>query len=486
MIHRDPAGATAREHDIIVVGGGSYGVAAALEGARRGLRVLLIERDDFGGATSLNSLATIHGGLRYLQKLDFRRFRESTAERSWFLRNFPDQVAPLACLMPLYGDGGRRPVFFRAAVLLNGLLSRNRNAGIREDRRLPAGNVIDAAETARLFPGVRREGLRGGGVWHDGTMICAPRLLIEMLRWACSAGALALNYTEARRLIVDAGRATGVEATDRATGGTRVFRGAAVLNCAGPWCRSVAAAFDRDVPDLFRPSLAFNLLLERTPPSTHAVAVSAPEPESRVYFVIPRSGRVLAGTYYAPTPGGGECAEVPADDLRRFLHELNRGMPGFDVDRKHVLRVYAGRLPVKRDGTLDLATRPVFHDHGAAGGPRGLFSVSGVKYTTARLVAEEAIRRLLRGRGSLPPVRSTVARPEPFGAIDATTARALLGPAPSAVAPALRRMIAEESVLCREDLIDRRAEWGLTPDEADAADRRIAEIAPDLPRRVGP
>ena len=116
--HGDPMGEV---FDLIIVGGGVYGIMLALESARRGLKALLLERGDFGGATSRNSLRIVHGGLRYLQTFDLLRFREHVSERRWFMRHFPDLVEPLACLMPLYGKGIYRTSVFRAASALNEL-----------------------------------------------------------------------------------------------------------------------------------------------------------------------------------------------------------------------------------------------------------------------------------------------------------------------------------------------------------------------------
>ena len=99
-IARRPAASAARAYDLVVVGGGIHGVALAFEASRRGYRAVLLERADFGGGTSWSSLRIVHGGLRYLQSLDLRRFRESAAEQRWFLRHFPDLVRPLPCLMP--------------------------------------------------------------------------------------------------------------------------------------------------------------------------------------------------------------------------------------------------------------------------------------------------------------------------------------------------------------------------------------------------
>src|SRR5690606_18835162 len=136
VIYRDLQRAQEARHDLIVVGGGVHGVMMALEAARRGLRPLLIERGDLGSGTRWNSLRIVHGGLRYLQSFDLPRYRESVAERRWFMRNLPDLVAPLPCLMPLYGNGLRRPMIFRVALKLNDLLSARRNDGVAEASRI--------------------------------------------------------------------------------------------------------------------------------------------------------------------------------------------------------------------------------------------------------------------------------------------------------------------------------------------------------------
>ena len=93
-IIREPASAAKINYDLIIIGGGIYGVLTAYEASKRGLKSLLLERADFGGETTFNCLRTLHGGFRYLQKMDLYRFYESVAERSWFLQNFPDLLAP--------------------------------------------------------------------------------------------------------------------------------------------------------------------------------------------------------------------------------------------------------------------------------------------------------------------------------------------------------------------------------------------------------
>lgn len=144
---RDIDAAKERAYDAIIVGGGIYGVMLLAEATQRGMRALLIDKDDFGSATSANNLRIVHGGLRYLQSMHLSRHRESVAERRWFLKEFPDHVRPLPCLMPLYGGLMRNPVLLRTALAVNDWLSRDRNDGVPEENYLPPGKLIGSEET---------------------------------------------------------------------------------------------------------------------------------------------------------------------------------------------------------------------------------------------------------------------------------------------------------------------------------------------------
>lgn len=471
LIHRDVEEAARGQHDLIVVGGGIHGASLAMEAARRGLRPLLLERDDFGGATSWASMRILHGGLRYLQSLDFRRFRESVAERRWFCRTFPDLVEPLVCLMPLYGKGLKRPGAFRIALAVNDVLSRERNAGVRDDLQLPAGRVLDRKRTGELFPMARSQGLRGGGLWYDAVMTSSVRVLMETVRWACRNGAKALNYVECVGLLTDGDRVTGIEALNR-TGGERVaFRAPVVVNCAGPWSRSLARRLDREHEELFRPSLAFNVLLRREPPSEAALAVTPPYAGGRTYFLMPRRDRVLAGTFHT-TCEGYPASPVPDEpQIDRFLSDLNLAVPGLELTRDDVVRVDAGLLPAKARGSEETAVRDVILDHAAAGGPSGLWSVSGVKYTTARMVAERTLRRVFGGGGRDLSIRPGCERPEPAPGLFARDASALAETEKDGeeMGKLLETLVEEEAVMCMDDLLLRRTEWGGDPDRIEAA-----------------
>lgn len=470
---RDPAAATARSWDLIVVGGGIQGAALTLEAARRGLATLLVERDDFGGATTWSSLRIVHGGLRNLQRLDLSRHREAVRERRWFLRHFPDLVEPLPCLMPLYDPprGGwlrRRPVL-ALALAANRFLSRHRNRGIRPDRHLAPGRVLDAEETLRIFPEADRDGLRGGALWYDGVITEPPRLLIEMLRWACVCGASALNYVEATGLLLEGGQVAGLRAVDRASGRPLELRAPIVVSCAGPWSRALAARFDRDLPELFRPVLGFNVLLDREPPSRCAVAVAAPGTRSQTLFVTPFgwTRRTLAGTRYipaAPDLGGGPREQ----DVEAFLAELDAALPGFGARNAPVAQVLWGWLPAAADGGEIPASHPVIHDHDSAGGPDGLWSVSGVKLTMARLLAERVLARALGRRGLPLPAKGNVARPPADPPPPLSYLLGLASRDPDTVREVLQGIAERQAVVRMEDLLWRRTDWGLLPEAGTA------------------
>jgi glycerol-3-phosphate dehydrogenase len=459
VISRDPAAAAATTYDLIVIGGGVYGVAIAHQASRLGQRALLLEQDDFGGATTGNSLRILHGGIRALQTLDLQCFREMFLSQSWFLRHFPEHVEQLECLMPLYGRGVRHPVTFRAALALDQLLRRVWASGGR-GRDLPRGRVVDAEETSRRFPLVPSPGLKGGGIWYDAMMRQPQRVVIDWLRWACAGGATALNRVAARRLLLERERVAGVLAQDTVAGTTLQFRASTVINCAGPWAEALGQALDPTTPPCFRPTLAFNLLLDRPPLARNALAVATPSGSRRTYFVVPWDDQTLVGTYHTGWAAPPHRPTPASEEVDQMLRELNTAVPGWDLKEADVLRVLTGLLPGTSGSADDgLETHATIHDH-ARTGPRGLFTVAGVRFTTAPLVAARVLRAAgFRARGSVAEVPRPPARPVPALA----TFRRTLATAPAEAADLVRAIAAEESVLSVEDLLRRRTDWGLDP-----------------------
>src|SRR5258708_24831901 len=141
-MQRDLDGLTARTFDVLVVGGGIYGLTIAYDAAQRGLSVALIERHDFGSGASFNHLRTIHGGLRYLQTLDLARARDSVRERRTLARIAPAAVRPLSFVLPLTTSLTQGKLAMRAGFALDRAIARHRNDGVLESHRLPSGRVL--------------------------------------------------------------------------------------------------------------------------------------------------------------------------------------------------------------------------------------------------------------------------------------------------------------------------------------------------------
>jgi glycerol-3-phosphate dehydrogenase len=406
-----------------------------------------VERGDFGGQTSWNSLRIIHGGFRYLQSLSLGRLYDSVRDRRWFLRCFPDLVRPLPCLMPLYGHGLRRASVLRGALGLNDWLTRHRNDGVGEASRLPAGGVLGADEVVRLYPDVPQPGLHGGALWYDGSADNAPRLLMEMVRWACHSGAVCLNYVEATGLVTHAAesgsrqRVAGVRVLDRAQARELEIRTPLVIN-----------------------ALALNLLLDRDPLARVTVAVSSAgrSAEGGTYFLRPWKGGVMAGTGYLPRAPGQ--SGLPSDaEVRDLLQELNLAAPALQAGPSDIRRVYAGVLPARAAESSRPASRDRIIDHGRHGGPTGLWSIAGIKYTTAPTVAARLLDRVSEvGRGR--STGSCSGRPEPAGRhMEWSDFRALEVSDPEAASRILQRLQDQEAVLFAEDLVLRRTDWANDP-----------------------
>ncbi|MGE3190940.1 MAG: FAD-dependent oxidoreductase, partial [Vicinamibacterales bacterium] len=171
--------------DLLVVGSGVYGAIAAWDAAMRGLSVALIDKGDFGGATSANSLKTLHGGLRSLQAMNLRQMRLFIRERRALARIAPHLVRPLPFIVPTYRRPAKSKSLFRVALALNDLIAADRNAGIDDPGlRLPAGHVVSREECLRLNPVVDPAGVTGGAVWHDYQMRSADRLNLAFVQGA--------------------------------------------------------------------------------------------------------------------------------------------------------------------------------------------------------------------------------------------------------------------------------------------------------------
>ena len=200
--------------DLLVIGGGIHGLAAAYEGASRGLRTALVEAADFGSAATFNHQRTVHGGLRSLQYGRLRYARHSILERRALARIAPWFLRPLPFIVGTYRSLTRGRLALRAAFRLDEFLARDRNRDVEPELHLPAPRLISAAATQRFFPGIRSDHLTGGAQWYDYQMVQPDRLTFAVAAAADRAGATLANYVEALALLRAGTRVVGVRARD--------------------------------------------------------------------------------------------------------------------------------------------------------------------------------------------------------------------------------------------------------------------------------
>jgi glycerol-3-phosphate dehydrogenase len=378
-----------RTFDLLVVGGGIYGLTIAYDAAQRGLSVALIERTDFGSGASFNHLRTIHGGLRYLQTLDLVRSRESVIERRTIAAIAPHAVRPVRFALPIETPVMR--LMMRGGFLLDRLIAFDRNQDIPPSHRLPGGSVVSGAALGRL-PGFERQGVSAAAVWHDYVTSEADRLTFSFAIAASEHGAVLANHVEAVALVVDRGRIIGVRARDSHGGRDVEIAAGVVVNATG-------AAVDRLLEPIGAatgiPMLkAMNLVTSREAGET---AIGGRAASGRHLFLVPWRGRALFGTWQAASLCKPEDTGIAEADVAAFIAELNEAFPALGLKMADVTMIHRGIVPAVANGQVSLEGHEQVRDHARDGVMRldGLVSIVAAKYTTARAVAERVTTRIL-------------------------------------------------------------------------------------------
>jgi glycerol-3-phosphate dehydrogenase len=395
---RDLDRLAARTFDVLVVGGGIYGLTIAYDAAQRGLSVALLERHDFGAGNSFNHLRTIHGGLRYLQTLDIGRARESVRERATLARIAPHALRPVPFILPLYRSLLAGKMAMRAGFLLDRLVAFDRNRDVADPLRLRGGHLVSREDATQRFPGLRRQGLTAAAVWHDYVTVESDRLTFSFALAADEHGAVLANHVEAVELLVDRKRVTGVRARDHVSGRDLNVAARLTVNATGAALDALLAPLGiaTGLPTL----KAMNLVTNR---SAGDEALGGRGPSGRTLFLVPWRGRALAGTWESTSAAGSDDADGGSRDVSSFIDELNQAFPTFDLKADDVTLVHRGVVPAVRTsgGRIKLEGHERIRDH-AQDGMEGLVSVAGAKYTTARAVAERIVDGALPKLTSVP------------------------------------------------------------------------------------
>lgn len=398
---RDVAAMARKEFDVVIVGGGITGACVARDASLRGLSVALVEMNDFASATSGASSKLIHGGLRYLRNFEFRLVRESLRERRNWANNAPHMVDTVGIFVPTRGLGLHGRIAMGVSLTTYDLLSYDRNRVSDVEKRIPAHKSLGRADALALEPSLASRRITGGNIFYDYQMHSPDRLELECLLQADAHGARMANHAGVSEFTRDSGRVTGVIVKDLARGGeTHTIRGKIVINAAGPWADLLLGTMEGGEPSRTLVRSKGIHLITRPLTTGYAVAV---EQRHGHFFIVPWRGHSLIGTtdtLYSGDPSG--CC-VTEEDILEFMAIVNKNYPAANLQRDDILHFYAGLRPIvdneskalkaaEKRGSLYRASRSSeVLDHAAHGGPEGVVTVIGGKWTTSRALAEKVV-----------------------------------------------------------------------------------------------
>lgn len=402
---RDVDRLTGRTFDLLVVGGGICGLIVAADAAQRGLSVALIERGDFGGGASSNHLRTIHGGLRYLQTLDFARARDAIRERRTLARIAPHAVRPMPFALPLSSRGLKSPPVMRFAFLLDQLVAYDRNHELPDALRLPVGRVLSRGRALDQFPLLAVQQASSFAIWYDYVTVEADRLTLTWALLAAAHSAELANYVSATALMIESRHIVGVRATDLNTGRSLEIAARMTVNATGGALDTLLAPAQASTATPML--LAINLV---TSLPVGPVAIGGYTPSGRTVFMVPWHGKALFGTWESRTVHTAESPAPLDAAVAGFLADLQVAFPAIHPARSDVRLVHHAAVPatVTRSGEVHLEGQQRVHDHGfGAHVIQGLISVAGTKYSTARATAEYVTDRVLQKLGKSPVASRT-------------------------------------------------------------------------------
>jgi glycerol-3-phosphate dehydrogenase len=380
--------------DIVVIGGGATGVGVAVDAANRGFDVLLLERMDFGSATSSRSTKLVHGGVRYLEQGNVSLVMEALKERGLLRQNAPHLVHDLGFVVPNY-SWWEAP-FYGIGMKVYDLLAGKYGFG--------RSRLLTREETLERLPTIQTDGLRGGVIYYDG-QFDDTRLLIQLAATAADQGAVLLNYAPVVEITRGAdGFANGVIAVDSETGQRMTIAAHVVVNAAGIFADDVRRLAEPDVSGMIAPSQGIHLVFEREFLRGNTAIMVPHTSDGRVLFAIPWHEHTLVGTTDTPIEEPS-YNPLPFEEEVQFILDTAAQYLSRPPKRSDVLSVYVGIRPLVKASSATTKTSSLSRDHTIHIDNSGLLTIVGGKWTTYRHMAEDCVDHAIT-LGELPDVAS--------------------------------------------------------------------------------
>jgi glycerol-3-phosphate dehydrogenase len=381
--------------DVLVIGGGVTGCGIARDAALRGLRVALIEREDFASGTSSRSSRLVHGGVRYLEHGHLGLVFESSIERYRLLRLAPHLVRPLAFIWPTY-KGARLPRWKLAVGLkLYDALALFRN--------VRASRALSKQDVQHTLPGINPDKLTGGARYYDAATDDARLTLANALA-ASESGAIVLNHASVRGLLLEEGQARGATVHDALSGQTLSVRARVVVSATGPWSdeiRKLDAPSGAAQGPAVRGSKGVHIAVPRarlpTPHDTALTVLSGVD--GRVMFILPAEHHTLIGTTETVTHAHPSEVRASVADVDYLLASANGFFPDARLVREDVVSAWAGIRPLVASAYGGGDANSASREHAIHKSPSGVLGISGGKLTTFRVMASDMVNAVQKALG---------------------------------------------------------------------------------------
>lgn len=372
-----------QEFDLLVIGGGITGAGVARDAASRGLKVALVEGNDFAWGTSSRSSKLIHGGIRYLEQQEFGLVFEALSERQRLFELAPHLVHPLKFVIPLYRTGRVKPWLLKLGMLLYDFLS------LYDAPELHV--TFSKRELLQDYPLLQEKDLLAGFTYYDAYMD-DDRLVHETLRSAARFGATVVNFVKAKAPLLAEGLIAGAHCVDQMSNSEFLIKAKHVVSCVGPWTDQLGNAFLKNWKPIMRPSKGVHLTFERNRFHLQDAVVMAAE--KRIVFAIPRHEMTIVGTTDTDFQQDPAAVKAQAEDVEYLLKIAQKYFPGAHLKESDIVSSYAGVRPLVADEaeTESGTSREhvIIHDR------RGISFVAGGKYTTYRHMAQETVIGILK------------------------------------------------------------------------------------------
>lgn len=373
-----------QKFDLLIVGGGITGAGVARDAAMRGLKVALVEARDFSEGTSSRSSKLVHGGIRYLENMEFGLVFEALSERTKLFEMAPNLVHPLRFMIPLYKSSRVGMFLMGLGMWLYDALSLFQAPEMHER--------LNAKDTVKRMSAIQSTDLLGSFVYSDAYMD-DDRLVHETLRSANEYGALCANFVKVTSAKLDAVDGHQVQCFDEIDKRAFTLEAKHIVSCTGPWTDIFAGQLFKQWPAILRPTKGIHLTLPKGRLPLESAVVMAAEKGNRIVFGIPRHEMIIIGTTDTDFSGDPRDVRVTSEDVDYLLEIVDKYFPLAKIKREDILSCYAGVRPLVQDGSA--SEGKTSREHTIMQDPSGVTFVAGGKYTTYRHMAQQIVEKAL-------------------------------------------------------------------------------------------